>query len=283
MAAMFIFYKTPYNPCDTPLTYSLGSVDLRFGLQPSDVTEYAKEAAGIWNSEYGKPVLAYTAEPGKVTIYFVYDKRTELNNNVNEMQGRVSDDNATLQQQTDRYDRDVAAFEQKLNDLNARIQAYNSRGGAPADIYRGLIQEQSQLRDEGDALNARARQLNLATRDYNSEVRSLNQNVQELNQAMSQKPEQGLYDGMKKTITIYFAGSRQEFVHTLAHEFGHALGMDHVGDPQAIMYPYSTTSISLAPDDRKELAAICQSVPLPVHWAELLRDKLILLLQPATN
>lgn len=279
-----VVYRIPYSPCDTSLTYTIGSVDPRFGLSADAVAADAKEAARLWNQAEGMQLLSPVSSSGDLTINFVYDQRSDLQKNVTDLQEQVSQDNRSLQQQIDGYKADSTAFEQKLADLNATIQKYNSQGGAPPDVYQNLVKEQNQLRAEGNALNARARQLNLNARDYNSEVQNLNQNVVEFDQAISQTPEEGLYDGTDRTITIYFANDQHELIHTLAHEFGHALGMDHVQNAAAIMYPYSTTELAVTPDDKEQLDTVCRDIPLPIYWLEQLRDKTaILLIHMAKN
>lgn len=77
---------------------------------------------------------------------------------------------------------------------------------------------------------------------------------------MITKPEEGLYeqDGSKKKISIYIDVSHEEFLHTLTHEFGHALGLDHNSDPESIMYPQTNKSLKPSEKDTAELNDICK-------------------------
>lgn len=266
-----LVYRTPYSQCNTPLTYKIGSIDPKFGLKLKDVLTDTQDAAKILNDAGNYELFAYATPSGELTINFIYDERTALNNSVNFLEGQINQENTTLQQQIISYEAAVKIFEQKLSDLNATIQKYNNAGGAPADVYANLISQQNQLKSEGDVLNTRAKQLNLATNDYNHQVQNLNQNVRQFNQAIVLKPEEGLYESETKTITIYFANNKQELIHTLAHELGHALGMVHVNNMKAIMYPSASAYLTPTQQDTQQLEALCREIPLPQHWINLLK------------
>lgn len=270
----FIAYKTPFSFCDIPLTYKIGSIDTRFGLKQKDALSDISDAVNIFASASGKKLFDYSQASGVVTIDFVYDQRSALDSDINTQQSQISKADSSLQKKIKTYETDIKLFEEKILNLNATIQKYNNSGGAPPDIYNGIINEQNQLKIDGEVLNARAKQLNLETHNFNSSVQILNQNVSTFNQALEQKPEEGLYDGTKKTITIFFVNSKNELIHTLTHEFGHSMGMDHVDNPKAIMYPKTSNYLKFTEDDRSELNKVCKSFPLPEYWIYQFRQEL---------
>lgn len=267
-------YSIPYSSCDTPQTYTIGSLDSRFGLGMPEALSDIGRAVDILNAAEGKQLFAYSSGSAKLTVNFVYDQRTALDQNIRDLEGKVNAENTTLQERVQQFEADSRAFEDRLQTFNVNVQAYNNEGGVPPDKYQGLIDQENRLRAEGDDLNARARQLNLSTRDYNSQVHDLSQNEQAFNRAIQQQPEEGLYNGEDDTITVYFAGNKDELVHTLAHEFGHALGMDHVGNPDALMYTYTTSQLAITPEDRQQMEVVCREIPLPVHWAVVLINRM---------
>lgn len=64
----------------------------------------------------------------------------------------------------------------------------------------------------------------------------LNHAVDQFNQRFQPRLfDKGAFDGSK--IMIYEFSSTADLRLTLAHEFGHALGLQHNHDPQALMFP----------------------------------------------
>ena len=78
--------------------------------------------------------------------------------------------------------------------------------------------------------------INTLTETANEVVKKYNEGVNTYNHTFSEGAEftQGDYQGDK--INIYQFKNRDELVLVLAHELGHALGIDHVDNPESIMY-----------------------------------------------
>ncbi len=253
-----------YSECDTPLPYSIGSLDARFGLSRDGALEDSMAASGIWSNAEGKNLFTYA--PGtKLTVNFVYDQRQALDTAINQLNSHLMQNSTALNQQIADYEAQVVSFQKRFDAFNTTVDNYNREGGAPPKVYDDLIRQQKELNTEEAALNERAKQLNLSEIDYNAGVSVLNKDINQFHNALLQKPEEGVYNGENNTITIYFADNRKELVHTLAHEFGHALGMEHVRDKDAIMYPFTTDTMQPTPDDMAELAYVCREQSLIIH------------------
>lgn len=248
------------SPCAGTINYKIGQVDKRFNISQDEFLNDAEQAAGIWIYK-GKTLFRYDSKAA-LTLNLVYDERQSLSNQVTNLQNAVESGQTSLEPKIKQYDSLVADFKVRLASLNQQVEYWNSQGGAPPDEYNKLITEQKSLQQEADQINTLAKQLDKATVSYNSQVDKLNQAVNSFNAAISQRPEEGLYDPQTDTIDIYFDVNNNELIHTLAHEFGHALGLSHISNKNAIMYPYSTRIIKASPEDTTALNNLCQNQTL---------------------
>lgn len=248
-----------YSPCDTAIRYSIGTIDSRFNVKPDEFLTDAKAAVNIWNATQSKQLFVYDPT-ATFTINMVYDSRQALTNEITKL-------NSDLKQKQGDIDPKIAAFKKKqdnfearVNQLNQEVKYWNSRGGAPQDEYNKLVSRQKDLQVEARSLNEEAQSLGQSTQEYNLNAQKLNQTIDNYKQVLHYKPEEGLYEqeGNKRKISIYIDISKKEFLHTLTHEFGHALGLDHNDDEKSIMFPQTTTVLQPSKVDTASLDEICK-------------------------
>jgi uncharacterized phage infection (PIP) family protein YhgE len=106
-----------------------------------------------------------------------------------------------------------------------------------------LAQRQKQLQQQSAELKQAIQQHSQKTQQLNQQIKGLNQNNQQLALSANQfnqtfQPRlfhKGQFNG--KQISVYEFSSKDDLRMTLAHEFGHALGLDHTDDPTSLMYP----------------------------------------------
>ena len=278
VAGYFLYPRT--GPCDTPLTYRIGTFDNSFNISRSDFLAAAQEAAAIWGKPVGRVLFAYSAN-GDLPINLIYDARQQttvqnqvLNANIaqnSSVADSVKQQYSALEAQ---YASDQAAYaallstyNQNLDSYNAAVEYWNGRGGAPASEFatlsaqkNSLELERNNLNQASDNLNAEAAQINALIDKYNLIADHINTTVGVVNSTAGKEFNEGQYisDSAGARINIYEYSSKVKLVRVLAHEFGHALGLEHNNNPDSIMYALNQSSKeTLSPDDLKELKARC--------------------------
>ncbi len=258
-------YKLP-TQCDQTVHYSLGTIDGRFNLTREELLIDIKQATGVWSDIAGTNLFVYDPN-SDLKVYLVYDERQSLSSQVKNTSETALKDKGNLDSQIVDYKNRAADFDRRLKELNTKIEHWNSQGGAPQEEYDKIKSEQVSLSREADDLNALAARLNITVDDYNSKVTQLNQTENALESVLQVKPEAGLYDPKNNRIDIYFNTTRNELVHTLEHEFGHALGLDHEPSPLSIMYAKSSQIITPSSEDKAQLIALC-SPKTPIEYLQ---------------
>lgn len=265
-------------PCSFPLPYGVGTIDTRFNVSRDQVITDVQTAAAIWNKTYGKNLYVYDPN-AKLKVNLVYDERQLEQVKLDQQLKDLQSSKQNIQPTEDKYNSLVSDFQTRLKALNDKISYWNTHGGAPPDIYTQLITEQNSLKSEVAQINSLAQQLNKSTVDYNNGVDSLNQTVQSLNTIIQDKPEEGIYDPNQDLIELYVDVNHNEFIHTLAHELGHSLGLGHDSNSKSIMYPYTSQSIIPTTQDLDELHTLCSTPVTSQTIINRLHEQLLSLIQ----
>jgi hypothetical protein len=226
-------------PCAAPKTYSIGAFDPKFGISRADFLDAMQDAAAVWNTAAGKAVLAYDVS-GTLPVNLMYDTRQEAV----ELRSVIDAEQAAYESKAASVEAARAALKEKqqvYESLKASIEARRSSIATPAD--------RTNFNRDVRALNATAQDLNAQSRILNEQIAELNllaaktnAKVETYNTANVHTDfDQGRYvsDDAGERITIYEFENKAELTRALAHEFGHALGLDHNENPKSIMYPYN--------------------------------------------
>ena len=245
------------SPCDTTILYTIDSIDPRFEVTKQELIAVSAEAALMWNSAAGKPLIKNSPD-GDLDINMIFDERQSQLSKIDNLESRVDLNIQNIDLANELFDQEIADFQKRANELNEEVKKWNSQGGAPPDIYKQLTQRNEDLNRESKELNEKAAILNRNVATYNSQVGDLNQAVESFNTTLEEKPEGGIFLGEEFSIEIYVNDGRADLVRLVAHEMGHAIGISHVVDPYAIMFPQSNDQTELTNQDVSALNEVCE-------------------------
>lgn len=281
------WYYTALAVCQVPISYRIGNVDDRFDLTEDEVRTAISTAESLWEDGTDRNLFTYDPE-GKLVIHFIYDERQQRADEekqlreVLEQKEGVSDTvkseyehllaeydalRTTYRQQTENYEQRLAAY-------NNEVAEWNTQGGAPKDVFERLSKTQASLGKEERRLNNLTAQLNtLAERinalgtQGNSIISDYNSLVNFYNDRFTEEDEFTQGDYEDDVINIYEFNTGEELAIVLAHELGHALGIDHVEGDDSIMYRRmgeQRMTLGVQPNDLNAFLEICGSSSLSI-------------------
>ncbi len=277
--ALGITYQTARSAvisgCQDGFEYAINLVPAEFNLSEERAKLIASEAADIWNQAIGRTVISYNPD-SDFLVDFVFDERQQgtINRLLSE-RGLDSDrieleESASyvegLKQQFSQaeiiYNSNRNKYQSAQQDFNDQVQSGAVSSDKLAKQRAKLEQQYQELEDARINLNNLASSLNLATEQANRLVELYNEKVLSFNGAFEggEVFRQGVYNG--SAIEVYQYENDEDLRALLVHEFGHALGIDHVSDPMAVMYYLQHEDQKLRVDlteaDTQAMINVCQ-------------------------
>ncbi|HYC79465.1 MAG TPA: matrixin family metalloprotease [Candidatus Binatia bacterium] len=277
----YYVYAYQLMACSQTLSYDIGNIDPRFGITEEDFVKLAQDTELVWETPFAKEFFRYDPN-AKFKVNLVFDdrqqrtideknSRSEIDSQNEAYRQKVSNYELLLSEQqaaNESYDAAMAAYEARLAKYNEQVDYWNENGGAPSREYTALQREKASLQQEArrlenqrSALNAKVTQLNALAAEINVTAKNLNYNVDAYNGKFgtSREFDQGSYTG--DAINIYQFNTNEDLKLVLAHEFGHALGLDHIDEPEAIMYylmdEQNIENLALSEADMNTLKSNC--------------------------
>lgn len=263
------------HPFDTRLRYRIVDVDPRFKLTTEQVKQLSVQATQIWKDGTGQDYFVYDPN-AQLAIHFIYDERQIESEQRREHLSQLETGQRQWldkKQRLDQTEQEILNNKQfldlKQQQLNQQIQQYNQEQ-LTAQQRPASIVDRDYFQRRQQALQDNIQQVQQEITQYNQKISTLNQQVDELNQLNQQLDQsvhqykqrfqphlfhKGLFNG--REILIYEFESEDDLRLTLAHELGHALGLQHANDPAALMYPLmkdqNAENFSLTQADRELL------------------------------
>jgi vacuolar-type H+-ATPase subunit I/STV1 len=276
----------PAYACLEPIAYTVGIFDRRFGLTYGEFLEVLAEAEAVWEAPSGRNLFSYEPERAKLPVNLVYDYRQEVTRELSELEGELNQSESAYRALEARYASLKSEHEAMLVTFNSRHSALERRNAAyeaSVDAWNAgqrnsksefealererlaINAEVEDLRRIENNLNRRVREINTLVERLNRLARTLNLTAQDYNLIGASRGETfegGVYyvDERGAGIDIYEFSSREKLVRILAHELGHALGLEHLEDTDAIMYKYNQSDIGKASSaDLDALEILCRN------------------------
>lgn len=251
-----VWYTHLSGVCTLLVTYTVGTIDSRFNISKDEVVRSMKRAEDIWEKRLGKDMFTYADNRG-IPVNFVFDERQKNANAEAELREDLIAKEGMSEHVAAQYDKLIAQFRElkdayetrvktyteALDKYNATVQSWNDKGGAPENEVTRLETEKERLRTEYESIQKESASLNAVVAELNRIgargnylIQDYNDTVQTYNTTFGDEHEftQGEYMGDR--INVYQFNSEDERVLVLAHEFGHALGIEHVENEHSIMY-----------------------------------------------
>jgi peptidoglycan hydrolase CwlO-like protein len=287
LALVTVIFLRTTKVCDDPISYRIGKVDERFGITREEFAIAVNMAAAMWGKPLAREIFREDAKGNSVVeINLVYDYRQEatdklkkLNYNIDKTKNSYEDLKSSFQNLKSEYEQKKTILDGEFNSYNLRINIFNKdveywnrREGVAENIRRRLEKEKDELGSLRADLQNKQDDLKRLAETINSMVIVINEiatninldlvNYQNTGEALGREFCEGFYEykNGKQSITIYQFDNDYRLVRVLAHEFGHALRLNHSADPKAVMYRLiQSDTIELSPDDIAAVKARCGS------------------------
>lgn len=236
--------------CDQVVSYRLDSIDPAFGLGTEQALTLINDAAARWNQALGKEVLRYDPQAG-FPIRFVFDARQQqqleqmlLERNLDRYDDRIRDQQQDFARQLAEFQQQKAAFEQEDQQLAAAIAAFNLQAQQADPGAAALLgKQQAELLSRQKQHALEAEQLDAVSEKLQDRQQLLNNLINDRNALLPSQQASGLAEvglleqqGAQRTMTIFAYKDAHHLTLTLLHEFGHALGIDHLPSQDSIMH-----------------------------------------------
>ncbi len=259
------------------VTYRIGSVDARFGMSREAFAEALGQAASLWNQALAREIFL-EAPKGAVEVSLIYDHRQGMADRLKALGREIDGTQGTYEGLKAHFETLRAEVEQKKASLardfaeyNVRVSRFNESRYRPmseealreveteqnalGEMKTSLLGQQEELKASLETLNAYIGVINGVAANHNQNMADFNRAGESLGAEFSEG--EYIQENGRRSIRVYHFPSRDALVRVLAHELGHARGIGHLDNPQAVMHRLMRTeNLELTTDDIAAMKAV---------------------------
>lgn len=270
------WFKHADSACLVPISYKIGTIDSRFGVEKNELKEVLKQASEIWGGAAGKDLLIYD-ETSNFTVNLIFDERQKMARSEeewrtslkekekagNEIMLEVKEKNQDYLNRKLALEESFKTYGTDLNNFNEKVDELNSSGGATPEVFAELQIEKERLEkvladltESENDLVLLISEINELGKEGNEIIDDYNLGVEEYNERFGNLENFTQGDFKRERINVYKFDNNEELKRVVVHEFGHALGLGHVDDEEAIMYYLTTDKFKISTLTEADILAL---------------------------
>ncbi len=249
--------------CNSAISYTIVSMDKGFNLTKENFSKDLKEATEIWENVQGVDLFTEVPKGGDISVILKYDDRQKITDQMGGLSQIIDSDNQQIELQKLNYKQLESEYNNAKSSYEYSLKKYYALRDAGSQMSQ---QVEAELKNNERRLNDLAARLNGYADTINSEVQVINTKINSFNSLGNIRGEsfnEGEYvrEGNSRTIYVYEFANHDKLVRLLAHEFGHALELEHVSGKDSILNEING-SINLKPtkEDISEFNRVCNDV-----------------------
>ena len=237
-------------PCRKPIRYDIDRIDEGHALSRAAFLQMVQAAEALWEEASGRDLFQYR-RGARLVINLVYGRRQQHLADLRDREDRITTGGESLESERAYLEAMQQSFAERQALHNNAVVRWNRQGGAPPDVHASLLREAADLQ-------ALADQLDREVERFNRRADSLNAQIERFNEDADLETTAGRAIG-RGEIDIFVIDNTPEDISLIAHELGHVLGLGHLTDPGAMMYPLRMPGVTApAESDLRALELLCE-------------------------
>lgn len=253
------------GPCEQPVEYTIGHVSPTYQLRESTLKNILSDVDQAWSAAADKDLFRYS-EDADIKVNIIYDEQQRFLDKEKTISSRIALEKRSYKNAEEELVELKERYKQKKKEYDRAVKEYDEMMEKPAGRVQNDITRQAHEIDQTrQELNDIARRINEKVEVVNRISNRINKMVANYNADFDTTREYNQGDYQKnmadESINIYSYRDLDELRLVLAHEMGHALGLQHVENSESIMYylikDQLSDSLAFSEQDRAALQGLC--------------------------